>query len=629
MRVCAQKMILPLLLSTMLATVASAAPERAIYDVSGKLTALICGDAKLAVRTQFVVGFEGGVEVPMQPDADGCLTRDRLERHWTGDISFPNGGRASISTVWTEAAQGVSQDSILTARSDLDVQFADCVIDVPRAEFAGGRLEPSGIALPVSKPDDVTFFRGTVDRLAFADTAGARKLSMQLDHPCQVTVTDRWDAVGRSYRVRVSQRAGAWKKGETLRLNLTLQPTAAVAALPVAQLSVNPDTPQYPFDGYGGNYCWDAQPAMTTFMLDHLQHAWTRHELKADMWDQERAAPGTMLVEDFEMMRRMQRLGLPWIISVWHLPQRFYSDANQRPRGSFGRTIAPERWDDLLDLLGSYLLYLKERYAAEPDLFSFNEPDLGVDIALTPETHRDAVKRIGAYLAARGLKTKMLLGDAANPRDTYRFVLAAAADQDTMRYVGAVSFHSWGGGSPAQYEAWADVAAWLRLPLLVAEVGVDPGAYRNHTYDSYDYGLAEAAQRQELLRYARPSALLFWQFTTDYGLLRFAADGSVEPTARFWLAKHFTDLTLRHSLALTSASNQPEVLISAFRRDNALVLHILNLGAARDAVISGLPEGTWRMVTTTESLFFHETSVHLAASGTLTVPARGIVTLLR
>jgi len=51
---------------------------------------------------------------------------------------------------------------------------------------------------------------------------------------------------------------------------------------------------------------------------------------------------------------------------------------------------------------------------------------------------------------------------------------------------------------------------------------VDPGAYKNRMYDSYAYGLREAAQFQDLLRYARPQALIYWQFTEDYGLDRLA-----------------------------------------------------------------------------------------------------------
>jgi len=149
-----------------------------------------------------------------------------------------------------------------------------------------------------------------------------------------------------------------------------------------------------------------------------MKIAWSRHELKAIFWDLQRDKPSPMLTGDFERIARIQKQGTPWIISLWRLPERFYVDPNQRPMGTFGRQITGERWPEFLDLIGSYLLHLKTHYGAEPDLFSFNEPDLGVSIGLTPEGQREAVKRIGAHLRKLGLKTKMLLGDTANPRDS-------------------------------------------------------------------------------------------------------------------------------------------------------------------------------------------------------------------
>ena len=261
------------------ATAAAAAPvERATYDGAGKLTALICGGSKLAVQTQFVVNFEGNVVAPMQPGSQTVLTRDGLERRWHGEIPFLNGGRASFLAAWTEDDRGTTLNGVLTAGTDLDVQSVDCVIDVPRAEFTGEHLEPGGVGLPTTKPEQVAFFHGTVDRIMFTDAAQARTLSLRWDRPCPVMVTDRWDAAGRSYRVRLTLRMGEWKQGEALKLGLTLQAIGEVAA-PTANLSVNPEGPRYEFDGYGGNYCWSAQPAMTNYLLDHLQHAWTRHKL--------------------------------------------------------------------------------------------------------------------------------------------------------------------------------------------------------------------------------------------------------------------------------------------------------------------------------------------------------------
>lgn len=264
----------------------------------------------------------------------------------------------------------------------------------------------------------------------------------------------------------------------------------------------------------------------------------------------------------------------------------------------------------------------------EPDYFSFNESDLGVDIGFTPEGHRDAIKRIGAYLASLGLKTKLLGGDTANPRDSHKFVLPTAADPAALQYVGALSVHSWNSGTPEQYRAWRDLAAWLHRPLIVGEAGTDPGSYRNRTFDSYAYGLGEMRQFQELLRELQPQALIYWQFTEDYGLVHVGPDRQIEPTGRFYLMQHFANLTPRKSSCLATASDQPDVLVSAFAKGGTLTVHILNLGAARTATIAGLPAGRWRTVTTTETTAFAETAGGTDAAGRLALPARSFTTLL-
>ena len=627
-----------LTLLTVIPAFASAATpsDRATYDVTGRLTSLLQGGAKLAVQQNLVVTFTGGVTASVQPEEEPpALIREADTLYWHGSVRFPNASTTNLTLNWLEPADSsaVTLDAALTPPSTLDTQSVDCLFDLPRADFAGGQLRAATlptVPLPTTKPPEVTFFSGTTDTLTFttAETP-VRTLTCHLYHPLPVTVTDRWDNEGRSFRVRVTLRTGPCPGGETLKFHATLDLTGPEATAPAVTLHVDPTRPLYEFDGYGGNYCWGGDPAVSAYLFDHLQHAWTRHELKAIDWDQQRDQPGPALLADFQQMQTMQARGIPWILSVWRLPQRFYADANQRPPGTFFHPVAWDKWDDLLDLVGSYLLYLKTHYHTEPDLFSFNEPDLGIYVGQTPETHRDAIQSLGAHFAKLGLKTRLLLGDTSDARGTHRFILPAAADPEAMRYVGALSFHAWRETTPAQYEAWADLATWLKLPLLVAEAGVDPGAYHNQAFDSYDYGLSEMAQQQALLRFAHPSASIFWQYTTDYGLVRTQPDGTVAPTSRFWLLKHFTDLTPRHSQVLASASDQPDVLISAFRRDDAFAIHVLNLGPARAGTLSDLPPGVWQTVTTTDTVNFAEGKLDTDHPTTLNFPARSLTTLLR
>jgi len=604
--------------------------ERAVYDSAGKLTGLIHDGTEFDVRAGLQVRFEGGVTVELQPhDQRSPITRDGHDLSWKGTTTFPNGASADFAVRWTEGDDVAVTTSLAhTGRFPLLIEAAEYVVDVPRSVFVGGSVragEGPPIPLTEGKPAAPALLHSDATRLLFTDARGNWSLALSLDRARAVTVTDHWEGQLRSFRVRVSLHAGAWttEQRPALEARFALAGRSSTAA---AKVTIDPDAALYPFDGFGANYCWGTESAVTAYTLDHFQLAWSRHELKAMLWDAQRDHPGPVLQDDFARIQHIQRAGIPWILSAWRLPERFYTDPNQQPFGAFNRLIAPDRWDELLDLIGSYLTHLKVHYQAEPDMFSFNEPDLGVNVGFSAEAHREMTKRIGAHLQKLGFKTKMLLGDTANPRDTHRYLLPTAADPEAMGYVAAVSFHSWGNGTPAQYGAWAEVARWLGVPLLVGEAGVDPGAYRNTNYDSYAYGLREIAQYQDLLRHARPQSLLYWQYTGDYALARVGPDGAVISSGRLRMHEQLCNFTPHKSRVIASTSDQSDVLVSAFLKDG-VVVHVLNTGAARRVSIAGLPRHDWLRYCTTENRVVCDDLVAPERLVDLELPARSLTTL--
>jgi hypothetical protein len=184
-----------------------------------------------------------------------------------------------------------------------------------------------------------------------------------------------------------------------------------------------------------------------------------------------------------------------------------------------------------------------------------------------------------------------------------------------MKYVGAVAFHSWGGGSGAEaYRGWADLADRMKLPLLVTELGVDSD-YAVRPHDVPGYWLKELRMYQELLLHARPRATMQWEFTGDYAVCRWekpaGGQAKVIPTQRFFFVKQFCNLTPAKADALEASSDHPKVLLTAFATgagtpDDArrvYTLHVANLGLGRAATITGLPVGLkqLRAVRTSES----------------------------
>ncbi len=614
----------------MLAVAPAHATEQAAYDVGGRITALLSNAADVEIATNVTAILPNGKRVKLQTRRDEAH-RQGNALAWSLDFELPDGGHGTLNLKSEEDATGLRYTTAIEAGSTLDVDAIEFVVDLPHLPFVKGRVTAEGaqpVPLATLRPASPVLFAGDTPALHFGNTAGNLLIDAAFDRPTAATVVDHWDSNGRGYQIRAVIMKGPVYSGAKASLTTTLRLTNHPPAQPLVHLTLDTGHARYPFDGFGGDYCWDTRSPIANYTFENLKVNWARTEMKLLQWDKHRDTPTAEVRGDLEMMRRFQQRHVPFVISVWWLPERFYTDAYEKPKSAHNRLIAPDKWNGLLDLIGSYLLYAKTTYGVEPDLFSFNESNIGIYVGLTPETHIEAIKRIGAHFRKLGLKTKMLLGDATGPKDTHKFVLDAAADPEALQYVGAVAFHSWGGGSPEQYTAWGDVAEWLGLPLLVTELGVDAAAYHNRAYDSYHYGLEEARMTQELLLYARPQGTQFWQFTNDYALVRTAGIGALEPTLRFWLMKHFTDLTPPHSDALTTASDQPTVLYTGFRKGDVYTLHILNLGASRSAELSGLPAVQWQVVETTEAAGFQKGEpVRSNATLQLTLPARSLVTL--
>ena len=65
--------------------------------------------------------------------------------------------------------------------------------------------------------------------------------------------------------------------------------------------------------------------------------------------------------------------------TIWRLPDWAYTHPPDAE--NMNNRIAEEKWPEVLNCISTYLQYAKEKYGAEPDYFSFNEPNIGVHLA--------------------------------------------------------------------------------------------------------------------------------------------------------------------------------------------------------------------------------------------------------
>jgi hypothetical protein len=655
-------MVLRLLLAgaLLLGVLVWAGADMAAVDRSGTITALNVGGESLAISARWRVPLKGWGRSFSATDAtDLKSTQDGGKRIFTGSFEPEPGKRYHFEETLQEAEGKINIGLKVTADAEVPIEGVYFWLDFPIATFAGGpcSLTKAGASVadavaPPKQPEARHFLRGEADAALISDASGNNRLVLAYSRPLNTMVQDNREYGGGTYSL-FSQLTPALKAGETTMVDVTLTPTITPDTTP-AMLTVDPAAVRYHLDGFGGNYCFNVESPVTQYTLKNLKIAWARTEMSSNLWEPQndnadpqdanwayfeaQDKPNSELRNEFMLHRQIQDMGVPYVISVWHLPPWLYADPERGLRAG-RRKVPPEKWSELVECLATYLVYAKRQYGVEPDLFSFNEANIGVDVWLTAEEHRDAIKSIGARFKELGLKTKMLLADATGPRGTHTYALPAAADPEAMQYVGAVGFHSWGGGSAADYNAWGDLAERLKLPLLVTELGTDAGAYRTAAWNNYSYVVGEMRMYQELLLHARPQGTMQWEFTSDYSIVNQIRqpDGTIElqPSVRFHFVKQFCNLTPYHSDALTTTSDNPRVLVTAFSapagQPAAFTAHVLNTGAERSATLTGIPAGitSLRAVRTSETEGFGELPPVEVHDGkvTLTLAQQSLLTL--
>jgi hypothetical protein len=252
--------------------------------------------------------------------------------------------------------------------------------------------------------------------------------------------------------------------------------------------------------------------------------------------------------------------------------------------------------DKICESIYKYLLYLKNEAGLEVALFSFNESDTGVQVLQTPEEHIAQARKLGQYFAARGLATRMLLGDTARCTvESARMVEPAFADPERHSYAGAVAFHTYAGCADSDLAAWTEAARKLQLPLLVTEASLDGSAHLySWIFTEKWFEVYEADLLTRILWKSQAGTLMVWQLTADYSVLAgggvYGDNGPLRPTLRFWYLKQLGS-TPPGAFALPIACDRPRISCAAYGdiANGAYAVHIVNTGAARETTVSGLP----------------------------------------
>lgn len=406
----------------------------------------------------------------------------------------------------------------------------------------------------------------------------------------------------------------------------------------MAKMDIDLTKPGRAFAGFGGNFRIQ-NPAKDSVVIDYclrnMRVAFGRIEMPWAIWDMQ-GAQNLHVKRSAGVGQRLKQAGMPVIVSCW-FPPRWAGEQTTRSDGTARAFHLKESEKErIFASLADYLEFLKKDYGVEADYFSFNESDLGIDVVFSPEEHRDFIKAFGQYLAERGLKTRLLLGDNSDAT-TFDFILPTLNDPAAHKYVGAISFHSWRGCDDVTLKKWAEASRKLNVPLIVGEGSTDaaahqyPGIFNETTFALYEINLYT-----RLCAICQPLSILQWQLTSDYSILWgdgiYHSDGPLRPTQRYFNLKQLS-MTPENAFAVPVSCSKENINVAAFANiaTSECAVHIVNNGASCEAQISGLPVGQKEVVAYVTNSHRHAEAQMLSiedGSLTISLPAESFITII-
>ncbi len=518
-----------------------------------------------------------------------------------------------------ESGKGLASVTVkATADTDTLVEGVFFCIKLPGEYYSDSKIKfikgspaaRSRVNIPdISAENEVKPFKVKANGMLI--TSLQRQLEINFDTEMSVFVRKEDNSEG--VTIYLSMMGTEIKKGQEVQRSFTIKATGEIDRSP-AEIVLDPTQPGRKFEGLGGNFRLQnpkTDPLVISYCLDNLRVAWGRVEMPWNFWH---PAENKNPIEDalsghldprvgsaMEMAGRLDSIGIPIIVSAWSAPNwAILGDPRDayryRSKGIYGYQLNPAKMDKIYQSIGDYLVFLKQYYGVEVAAFSFNESDLGINIRHTGREHADFIKGLGAHLAARGLSTKLLLGDNSDAT-TFDFILPAMNDPETHKYIAAISFHSWRGCTDEILHKWAGAAKQMNLPLIVGEGSTDAAAWNYpEIFSEASFALYEINLYVRLCAICQPVSILQWQLTADYSLLTgsgiFGSVGPLLPTQRFWNLKQLAS-TPESSFAMPVTCGKEDINCAAFANlsRGKYAIHIVNNGAEREVMIKGIPSG--------------------------------------
>ncbi len=386
--------------------------------------------------------------------------------------------------------------------------------------------------------------------------------------------------------------------------------------------------------GMGGNFCQPRYghtvPLDRTgqYCLDNLKVAHARIGLPLNYWNPSRGVykNEAQAKASFLALQEMKKRGIPTVVSVWVGPEWMVGpDRN-------GMVLKPEMVDLCIESIAEYLKAGRDEYGVEPEYFSFNEPDYGVNFKFDPPRFIDFIKRAGEKFKKMGIKTKFLVADTANGANFGALAGPLLEDKAIAQYLGPIAFHCWDalGAQEDVYRGIAELGRKYKKPVWCLEAGHDAALWEKpNPWLSWDNAFGTATAYAKTVRLTEASLMDYWTYQNNYPLID---EDTGSPHPIFHVMKQMQDVLAAGRTVVLANSSSDEIQYVVTTKSKGFAVLVTNPIGAGTLALKGLTPNAKAqvIVSTKESQGKLAKLVTTDAAGAVSValPTRSVVTVV-
>ncbi len=426
-------------------------------------------------------------------------------------------------------------------------------------------------------------------------------------------------------------------------LAATPKPTPAIKVMSV---TVDTGKKYQTFIGFGGNYCSgmfndDVLGSIGKYTLETLRPEYVRVPILLDWWEpvNDNTDPTTINSDGFKLSPRVSDIfnmiqsmkndyGVTtFTASVWNVAPWMVN----AEEGTTGGIIPEENYDEVIESIIAWLLYVKDNCGVEINYFSFNEPDIGVNVLMGADSMKSFVSEAGPLFKKAGLNTKFLIGDVSLPTPTVDYAKKMMSDESIAEYLGPISFHTWNSStiSDNMLSTIRDYSLETGKPLFASEFGYNPGLWKTpEEFLTWQNAWFLANLYYRTIKFSGAGLLEYWELQNDYPLMSI----ELEPYPAWFITRQMMDTIKPGSIFVDCQSSDESLLgtFSALHEDGNFVIHLLNKTEKPImAIISGAPGGEWNQMVSVDQHYQEMKNDVVENNGThsLELPPKSVVTL--